>query len=99
MKCFNGDMSLEKLKNLITGVIRLNKFKSLMLPRSPVFDQIKLWVLGITTMMLLLWVFALRLAALGDTIGPMAVKFELPRLIFHHHLSSMLVLYVIRWLI
>ncbi|XWS69584.1 hypothetical protein CRYUN_Cryun04dG0191800 [Craigia yunnanensis] len=79
LRCFNGDMSPEKLKNLITGVVRLDKLKSLMLPRSPGFDQFKLWVLGITTMMLLLWFFALQSATLGEsTIGPTVVKFEPP---------------------
>ncbi|XP_022775751.1 uncharacterized protein At1g04910-like [Durio zibethinus] len=78
LKCSIGDTSPGKLKNLITGVIRLDKLKSLILPMSPGFDQFKLQVLGITTMMLLLLVFALQLATLGETIGPSAVKLETP---------------------
>ncbi|XWS34231.1 hypothetical protein CRYUN_Cryun21dG0022500 [Craigia yunnanensis] len=57
LKCSVADIIPEKLKKYsITGVVRLDKLKSLMLPRSPGVDQFKLWALGITTMMLLLWV-------------------------------------------
>lgn len=80
LKCYFGDMNPEKLKYLITGVFRLDKLKSLMLIiKSPGFDQFKLWALGITIMVLLLWVSALQLSTLGGTtVGPTAVKFEPP---------------------
>ena len=79
LKCSVADISPEKLKKYwVTGVVRLDKLKSLMFPRSPGFDQLKLWALGITTMMLLLWVFALQSSTLGETVGPTAVKFEPP---------------------
>ncbi|XVF43294.1 hypothetical protein PTKIN_Ptkin02bG0028500 [Pterospermum kingtungense] len=71
-----GNISLEKLKNLITGMIRLDKSKSLMLPRSPAFVQFGLWVLGITSMMVLLWIFVFRVAKLEETISPSALQFE-----------------------
>ncbi|EOY01576.1 O-fucosyltransferase family protein, putative [Theobroma cacao] len=78
LRCSIGDISPEKLKNLITGVVRLDKLKSMMIPKSPGFEQAKLLALGITAMMLLLWVFALQLAILGQTIGPMPFKLEPP---------------------
>ncbi|KAE8690904.1 O-fucosyltransferase family protein [Hibiscus syriacus] len=46
-----------------------DKLKSLMLPKSPGFDQFKPWMLVITAMMVLLWIFALQLASMGDDIA------------------------------
>lgn len=74
-----GKMSLEKkLKNLIAGVIRLNKLKSLMIPaKSPGFIQFMFWMLGITTMVFFLWLFEFIVAKKEETVSPKPVQFEL----------------------
>ncbi|KAK8567478.1 hypothetical protein V6N13_105445 [Hibiscus sabdariffa] len=78
LKCSINDIGAEKLKNLVAGAMKLDKLKSLMLPKSPGFDQFRLWMLVITTMAILLWVFAFQLASMGENIGSTTVKFDSP---------------------
>ncbi|OMO72165.1 GDP-fucose protein O-fucosyltransferase [Corchorus olitorius] len=77
LKCSFSYISTESLKNWISGVIKPDKMKSWVFPKSPGIDQFKLLGLVITAMALLLWAFALQLVTLGETLSPVkAAKFQ-----------------------
>ncbi|KAK8483413.1 hypothetical protein V6N13_099825 [Hibiscus sabdariffa] len=78
LKCSVNGIRAEKSKNSVTGAIKLDKLKSLMLFKSPGFDQFRPWMLVLTTMMVLLWLVALQLASMRKNIGSTTVKFDPP---------------------
>ncbi|XP_012461875.1 rhamnogalacturonan I rhamnosyltransferase 1 isoform X1 [Gossypium raimondii] len=55
--------------------IKMDKIKRLVVSKSPGCDRFRLWMVGITTTMLLRWVLS---SQSGDDIGPITAKVEAP---------------------
>ncbi|KAG8473103.1 hypothetical protein CXB51_035024 [Gossypium anomalum] len=70
-----GDIRAEKLKNWVNKATNMDKIKRLVVSKSPGCDRFRLWMVGITTTMLLQWVLS---SQSGDNIGTITAKVEAP---------------------
>ncbi|TYG86135.1 hypothetical protein ES288_A13G110900v1 [Gossypium darwinii] len=70
-----GDIRAEKLKNWVNKATNMDKIKRLVVSKSPGCDRFRLWMVGITTAMLLQWVLS---SQSGDDRGTVTTKVEAP---------------------
>ncbi|KAB2048308.1 hypothetical protein ES319_A13G105100v1, partial [Gossypium barbadense] len=70
-----GDIRAEKLKNWVNKATNMDKIKRLVVSKSPGCDRFRLWMVGITTAMLLQWVLS---SQSGADRGTVTTKVEAP---------------------